>query len=199
VELHSCGGREPGQALFAMRDDVLLADPCAGCSDNECLDCLAPLLIGHADHGHFGDLGQMRDTVLDPDRRHVVPAGDDHILLPVRDRQVAFIVDRAAVAGVEPLARQRFGGRLGVLPIAVQYDVRTDEHLSEVGHLHLYAECGCAGASQLACAYPGGECGVDRARPVERDDRRRLGQTTEEPRRRPTASRARRGQRRHSR
>ena len=118
----------------------------------------------------------MRDTVLDLDRRHVLPAGDDHILPPVRDRQVAFIVDRAAVAGVEPPARQRFGGRLGVLPIAVQYDVRTDEHLSEVGDLHLYAECGCAGASQLACAYPGGECGVNRARPVERDDRRRLGQ-----------------------
>ena len=30
------------------------------------------------------------------------PTSDDHVLLPVGDRQVAAVVDRAAVAGVEP-------------------------------------------------------------------------------------------------
>src|SRR4051794_34187038 len=50
AELHCCGGLEPGQALFAVGDDVLRADLGAGCSDDECLDGLAPPLIGHADH-----------------------------------------------------------------------------------------------------------------------------------------------------
>src|SRR5690349_22426410 len=61
-------------------------------------------------------------------------SGDDHVLLAVGDREVAVVVGRAAVAGVEPAPVERLGGGVGVLPVAGQDDValRSEEHTSEL-------------------------------------------------------------------
>ncbi len=64
---------------------------------------LAPLLVGHADHRRPRRTVRVAEhSVLDLDRRDVLAAADDHVLLAVGDRHVAVVVDRAAVAGVEP-------------------------------------------------------------------------------------------------
>ena len=59
-----------------------------GAQHDERLDRLAPLLVGHADHRDLGHRGVLEQAVLDLDRRHVLAAGDDDVLLPVGDRDV---------------------------------------------------------------------------------------------------------------
>ena len=53
---------------------------------DERLDGLAPLLVGHADDGRLGDGRVLEQAVLDLDRRDVLAARDDHVLLAVGDR-----------------------------------------------------------------------------------------------------------------
>src|SRR3954447_6672483 len=101
------GGRlVAGDALLAVPDDGRLVDLAAGSPYDDRLDGLAPLLVRHTDHGALGDALERVDAVLDLDGRDVLAAGDDHVLLAVVDREVALVVDRAAVAGVEPAARE---------------------------------------------------------------------------------------------
>ena len=75
------------------------------------------------------------DRVLDLDRRDVLTAGDDHVLLTIRDGEVVVVVvDRAAVAGVEPLEPiiddvDRGGGLVRLIPVAVHHHVAAGEHL----------------------------------------------------------------------
>ena len=116
------------------------AEVAAGRLDDERRDELAPLLVGDADHGDLGDVGVLEDGVLDLDRRDVLAAGDDDVLLAVRDRDVAELVDRPAVAGVEPAVDDRPRRRLGLLPVALHHDVAAGEHLALVVDGHLAAD-----------------------------------------------------------
>ena len=50
---------------------------------------LAPHVVRDADHRDLRDGGMRRDRVLDLDRVHVLAAGDDHVLHPVDEEQVA--------------------------------------------------------------------------------------------------------------
>ncbi|MEZ5168346.1 MAG: TIGR03564 family F420-dependent LLM class oxidoreductase [Acidimicrobiales bacterium] len=58
--------------------------------------------VGHADHGRSGYrvVGQQR--VLDLGRVRVEAAHDEHVLQPADDAEVAALVERPQVAGVEP-------------------------------------------------------------------------------------------------
>ena len=78
---------------------------------------LAPLLRRDADHRDLRDRRVRRDRVLDLDGVHVLAAGDDHVLHPVDEEQVAVGVEVAGVAGVVPAAAERVGGRLGLVPV----------------------------------------------------------------------------------
>ena len=57
---------------------------------------------------------------LDLDRVHVLAAGDDHVLEPVLDEDVAAVVDPADVAGAEPaVLGDRLRGRLRLVVVAL--------------------------------------------------------------------------------
>ena len=58
------------------------------------------------------------------------PPRDDHVLLAVRDRDVALVVERAAVAGVEPAVDDGLGGGVGLLPVALEHVVAASQHLA---------------------------------------------------------------------
>ena len=79
----------------------------------------APLLVGHADHGDFGDVGMVADRALDLGGIDVLAAGDDHVLDAVVDVEIAVLVEIAGVSSAQPVVLvQRSGGGLRQVPVA---------------------------------------------------------------------------------
>ena len=78
---------------------------------------------------------------LDVRRRHVLAGRvDDQLLLAVDDRDVAVLVDRGHVAGVQPaVVVERLGGAVGQVAVADHDDLRADEQLAVLGQLDLDA------------------------------------------------------------
>ena len=76
------------------------------------VDLLTPCRVGDADHGDLLDRRVGRDRVLDLDRVDVLAAGDDHVLDPVDEVDVAVGVEVALVAGVVPAVAERSRGLL---------------------------------------------------------------------------------------
>jgi hypothetical protein len=87
-----------------MGDDVLLRRPRALAQDDDRLDRLAPALVGHGDHRAIGDRGMSEQRVLNLGRIDVLGAGDDHVLDPVDDVDIAVGVHPASISGVHPTA-----------------------------------------------------------------------------------------------
>ena len=63
---------------------------------------LAPLLVGNADDGSFGDCRELMQHALDLGRIDVLAAGNVHVLPAVDDVVKTLIVDARGVAGVQP-------------------------------------------------------------------------------------------------
>ena len=57
-------------------------------------------VVGAADDGALLDAGDRGDRVLHLDRVHVAATGDDHVLEPIDEGDVAVVVDRGEVSGV---------------------------------------------------------------------------------------------------
>ena len=91
-------------------------------------------------HDGLGDPARALEVVLQVRGREVLAARGDHdVLLAARDRQVAVVVERAEVAGVQPavLAHGAERGRVAGTVVAPE-DVRAaDEDLAVVGDLDL--------------------------------------------------------------
>src|SRR6266849_2583143 len=49
----------------------------------------------------------------------VLSAADDDVCLAVDNEQVAFLVERSHVSGVEPASSQGFGGSVGLAPVTL--------------------------------------------------------------------------------
>src|SRR3954453_286496 len=150
TELDPLGDLVPGDLAPAVRDDLLRGDLPALRAHDERGDQLAPLVVGDADDGDLRDGRVAEHGVLDLDGGDVLAAGDDHVLLAVGDREVAALVDRAAVAGVEPAALQCLAGGVGVLPVAGEHRVALHQHLTGVAGPHAGAQRRDAGPGQLA-------------------------------------------------
>src|SRR4051812_42856938 len=74
----------------------------------------------------------LGEDALHLDRVDVLPTGDDHVLDPVGDVDVAVVVHVAAVAGVHPAAAQRLGGLLGPVPVAEHHVAAADDDLADL-------------------------------------------------------------------
>src|SRR5450759_4203221 len=85
---------------------------------HEGLRPLAPGLVRYADHGDLQDGGVRVDGLLHLDRGDVLAAGDDDVLGPVAQLDVAVRVPHSEVTGVEPAAAEgaRGGFGVGVVP-----------------------------------------------------------------------------------
>ena len=80
----------------------------------------------------------MRDQhAFDLGRIDVEPAGDEHFLLAVGDRDVALFVHEADVAGMEPaIGRDRGARRFGIVEIADHHADAPDHHLAGLAARH---------------------------------------------------------------
>src|SRR5690606_6509205 len=61
-------------------------------------DALAEVRMRHADHGAFENPGLLVENELDLLRVDIVTAGDDEVLRPADDRDIAILVDHADVS-----------------------------------------------------------------------------------------------------
>ena len=93
---------------------------------------LAALVVGRGDHRALEDGRVGGDRDLDLDRRDVLAGADDDVLRAVLDQDVARVVDRGHVAGVEPAVADRRGRRLGVAVVAVHHGVAADDDLADL-------------------------------------------------------------------
>src|SRR3984957_7168058 len=121
------------EALAGERDDLGSGHLLAGPEHDERLDALAPLVIGHADHRDLGHRRVLGHGLLDLGRVDVLPAGDDHVLDPVRDEQEAAVVHVPDVAAAQPA--RRGDRRRGVLrPVQVAHHPlgRTEPELARL-------------------------------------------------------------------
>ena len=84
--------------------DLVLGRGAARPQHDDRVHLLAPHRVRDADDGDLRDGGVGRDRVLDLDGVHVLAAGDDHVVQPVDEVDVAVGVDVADVAGVVPAA-----------------------------------------------------------------------------------------------
>ena len=119
------------------------------------------------------------EAVLDLDGRHVLPAGDDHVLLAVLEGQVIFFVDDTAVAGMEPVVDERIRGRFWIVPVRLEDHVAASQHLAVVGERQGDPERGIALPGELRS--PLRRCEPIPFRPVAVDGEKRcrLGQAVD--------------------
>src|SRR5262245_28018132 len=152
LELLELAGRRTGQSLAeldrgralvvrhaaaAVGDQVAGAHLIPRTQHDQRLDRLAPLLVGHTDHGGLGYRRVLVEAVLDLDGRDVLTTGDDHVLLPVGDHGVS-VLGVAAVAGVEPAVDDGLDGLIRLVPVALEDVVGAREDLAVLvdGHAH---------------------------------------------------------------
>jgi len=80
----------------------------------------APLIVGHPDDRDVDHGGMLGQHPFHLDRVDVLAAGDDHVLQPVLDEDVAAVVDSADIAGAEPAVLcDRLGRRLGLVVVTL--------------------------------------------------------------------------------
>src|SRR6185436_841029 len=89
AELDGRRALEVGDVLAAERDDLLLGGLPSGLERHEGLRPLAPLGVGDGDHRALHHRRMPRHRLLDLDRRDVLAARDDDVLLPVAELDVA--------------------------------------------------------------------------------------------------------------
>src|SRR2546426_2333112 len=131
TELDGGGTFEVRDVLAAELDDVWLGRRRAGLERDERLGPLAPLRVGDRDHRALEHRGMPGDGLLDLDRRDVLAARDDDVLLPVPQLDVAVRVPDGEVARMEPAAAEGLGGRVALVEVALHRVVAPHDHLAE--------------------------------------------------------------------
>src|SRR5262249_42005886 len=101
----------------------------------------ALVVVGYADYSGVRYRRVLEQRLLNLARIDVVAGDDDHVLLAVHDRDVAILVHRREVAGVEPAVAQGLGGRLRLLPIALHNVLAATDELAYHARRHLAAVC----------------------------------------------------------
>ena len=122
--------------LLAPRQNVGFAGFHVGLADDVGFDFLAHFFVWHTDHGHHRNHWMRHQHFFQLTRIHVVAAAQNHILDPIHNRQIAFVVKDADVAGVEPAVSHGFGGRIGAFIVALHNVVAANHDLAFFARCH---------------------------------------------------------------
>jgi len=83
------------------------------------VNALAPLVVGHTDDGDLTDGRVLLDDLLNLGRVNVEAAGNDDIVRPVQQVDVAVLVELPDIARVDPTVLDSLGCLLGKLIVAL--------------------------------------------------------------------------------
>ena len=149
-------------------------------------DDLAPALVRQSDHRDFGHRRMQRQAGFDLDRRNILAAGDDHVVDPAGDEDIAVGVDEAGVAGEIPALAQRLGVGIRPPPIALEGFIAGQERDdlafladggdlihrfgAELDHAHHLVDAGAAGRAGLCRRVLVDGEGIDLRRAVMIDE-----------------------------
>ena len=100
-----------------MLDQLVLGRLGPGPQHHDGVDLLAPDVVGDADYRRLLHRRVLGQGHLHLGRENVLSAGDDHVLHPVHEEQVAAVVEVAGVAGAIPAVPEDLGGSLGLVPV----------------------------------------------------------------------------------
>src|SRR5918997_1757176 len=131
AELDGGGGLEAGDVLLAEVYYLLLCRVLSLLEDHESLRALAPLLVRDGHHGGLHHRRVAGDRLFDLDGGDVLAAGDDDVLAPIADLDVAVGVPDRHVARVIPAAFERLLGSLLVLEVALGDHVAVHQDLAQ--------------------------------------------------------------------
>src|SRR3972149_1576651 len=101
-EVDAPGRLEGRGARAGERDELFGGRDGAGPQDDDGRRHLAPALVGESVDARLQDGGVRHERGLDLRRVDVLAAGDYEVVASVEDVEVAFVVQVAEVAGVEP-------------------------------------------------------------------------------------------------
>ena len=132
----------------------------------------------------------QRQAAFDLDRRDVLAAGDDHVVDPAGDEQIAVLVEIAGVAGEVPAVAQRLGVGVGPPPVAFEGFVAREQRDdlaflaglrdvvgrggAQLHHPHHLVDAGAAGGAGLCRRVLVDGEGVDLRGAVVVDEQLRL-------------------------
>src|SRR5690349_1223718 len=102
--LRALEARKPSTAKL---EQLLVAQLRVRLLHNQCLWNLAPFVAGHRNHNSFVNRWVRGQHLFDFERRDVLAAADDDVLLPIDDQHVVVGIDRREIAGMEPSAFHR--------------------------------------------------------------------------------------------
>ena len=80
--------------------------------------------------------------MLDFGRINILPAGDDHVLHAVPDRETSISIDDSKVSCVKPSSLECLGGCIRAIPVALHDVTRTNNYLTYLPGHHI-ASIGC--------------------------------------------------------
>src|SRR5918998_213862 len=129
-ELHGGGGFEAGDVLLAEVYDLLLGRLLPLLEGHESFGPLAPLFVRHRGDGGLHNGRMAGDDPFHLDRRDVLSAGDDDVLVAVPDLDVAVRMPHGDVARVVPAALERLLGRFFVVEVAFHDHVAVHDDLA---------------------------------------------------------------------
>src|SRR5205085_1750447 len=115
--------------------ELLFGQVGAGFEDHDGGGHFAPLRVGLGDYGAFEHGGVREDGALDFDRRDVLAAADDDVLLAVDDVDIVLFVPDGHVASVKPAVGQDVGSRFGLFVVSVHDEIATDDDLANGLHV----------------------------------------------------------------
>ena len=118
------------ESASAVLNELGLGHRHARAGDDQRLDRLAPLLVGHAHDGHFEHGRMHAEDFLNLTRVDIRATADDQVLFAVRNVKVAVLVQEAHVTRVVPAVAQGLRRGLGLVPVALHDQVTADHDLA---------------------------------------------------------------------
>jgi hypothetical protein len=119
------------EVLAAVLHQFVGRDGLAGLELDEGAGRLAPFIIELGNDRRRRNGGMFVKRVLDLNGRNILAAGNDDVLRPVLELDIAVGMHDTEIAGVKPAAGKGIGGRLRIFQIALHHDIAAEHDFAD--------------------------------------------------------------------